>query len=770
MVDQSGAVDAPAAGTRSVMRRFLEDRPKFTWPHDGRTTGSHYRFDADYPSTNLLRHERNLVAIKRQREPTESRKLAHVEQWSVRAERQKEFGFRESFAIKELESVNHKEKDKKNREIEAMTDLLFPHVAALLGSFSEKTRYHLLAFPPGACDLGDLMHCMSERLKGGDWRPDPQYTEPDFYYQLTPPFNKTLEQQCSTLKMYFVCLCEALSYLHRSHVRHKDIKPENVIIDQSGNVVLVDFGISSKFEPKPSEISADGTVIQSGAEVGVTRNANTPSTARYAPPELERGTDRDFRSDVWSMGCVFLEIASLLLGKDLDSCKTHCSHPLRPKGSNINFCSNHEAAMSWLQILEKSCDPYASGNHEIKNCLPTIKKMLSFHKEDRPHAKDLWPNFNFEPKCRDCHPTLDGPNGRWQQTTEDISASQVGKVLRQKIEGEELLQEKLHAKDKELRETKEFLSNARAALALGATAGATRSRFSSGRPTSLHGVRPALLDPTLMPLISTLPQVAPPSELSKDSKGKAHRSSFGLKRGSGGQVQSPPSQDGSRLEVADRVRPANNSAIVVKSKHRASSSQTDIATRASPALSEMSYETRKEGHSEVQPTPGPSRSQGQTGETTVLDLQTPSQSTLPPMLAFEKDRAESRDRPNLPVINEPVHEGRSADSRSMAGASEPLEDTNTSTSEVDASRLRPPPVRGNPSPDAHVRFSPEEIPIEETQAGRSHEEKGSPSTRVSSQPSWCQVPQDRTVFLYNCYAGLLGEGQFGFLQGETSAV
>jgi len=102
------------------------------------------------------------------------------------------------------------------------------------------------------------------------------------------------------LHTYFGCLAQAVAYLHKSEVqiRHKDIKPENVVIDQFGLPLLTDFGLSKHFE--------SGQPHSEGP---------TAKTWKYADPETWHETQRDTRSDVFSLGCVYLEMATVLLGR-----------------------------------------------------------------------------------------------------------------------------------------------------------------------------------------------------------------------------------------------------------------------------------------------------------------------------------------------------------------------------------------------------------------------------------------------------------------------
>ncbi|KAF2126328.1 kinase-like protein [Dothidotthia symphoricarpi CBS 119687] len=104
------------------------------------------------------------------------------------------------------------------------------------------------------------------------------------------------------LEQAFGCLANALAFIHLQQVRHKDIKPQNILIDH-GRVIYTDFGYSLDH----SQLSRSTT---EGRPDALTR--------RYSAPEVLAYEHRNSSSDVFSLGCVFLEIMSALTdGPDL---------------------------------------------------------------------------------------------------------------------------------------------------------------------------------------------------------------------------------------------------------------------------------------------------------------------------------------------------------------------------------------------------------------------------------------------------------------------
>ncbi|MBM3312366.1 MAG: tetratricopeptide repeat protein, partial [Candidatus Aminicenantes bacterium] len=85
-------------------------------------------------------------------------------------------------------------------------------------------------------------------------------------------------------------LCQALEYAHQNGIVHRDIKPDNILLDAAGRPVLVDFGIAT---------------IES---VSVTRTRMTSATPAYMSPEQILEGNVDHRTDIFSLGIILYEL------------------------------------------------------------------------------------------------------------------------------------------------------------------------------------------------------------------------------------------------------------------------------------------------------------------------------------------------------------------------------------------------------------------------------------------------------------------------------
>jgi len=101
---------------------------------------------------------------------------------------------------------------------------------------------------------------------------------------------------------YFSQIVEAVSYLHDAGIVHRDLKAENVLIGAGGVAKLIDFG-SAKDLANP-HIKGAGTWSFNKAQED---NVGTPN---FMAPEAINNKRTDFRSDIWSLGCLFFQVLS----------------------------------------------------------------------------------------------------------------------------------------------------------------------------------------------------------------------------------------------------------------------------------------------------------------------------------------------------------------------------------------------------------------------------------------------------------------------------
>jgi serine/threonine protein kinase len=151
------------------------------------------------------------------------------------------------------------------------------HIVSVFATYTTKREFALILQP--VASEGDLVGFL------------------DLYLKATTKHGHPREDtMAGILERAFGCLSEGLSFMHRRAVRHKNIKPRNILV-HNGIVLYTDFGYS--FDSSPFGH-------------GTTEGRPSFFTRRYCAPEVLMHDKRSFKSDIFSLGCAFFEILSVL--------------------------------------------------------------------------------------------------------------------------------------------------------------------------------------------------------------------------------------------------------------------------------------------------------------------------------------------------------------------------------------------------------------------------------------------------------------------------
>ena len=174
------------------------------------------------------------------------------------------------FALKKVNIIKLSEKERQNslKEVNFLSDIKDPNVIGYEESFYDE-NFNYLYLVMEYAQYGDLSTILQKRKKFKKY-----YTE-------------------NELLNIYLQIASGLKAIHAKQIIHRDLKSANIFITQTNELILKigDFNVSKKIDYLNLKNTQTGTPY-------------------YASPEIWENRPYDFKSDIWSLGCLFYEIAS----------------------------------------------------------------------------------------------------------------------------------------------------------------------------------------------------------------------------------------------------------------------------------------------------------------------------------------------------------------------------------------------------------------------------------------------------------------------------
>ncbi|KAJ7138530.1 kinase-like domain-containing protein [Mycena crocata] len=190
--------------------------------------------------------------------------------------------------------------------------------------------------------------------------------------------NERVKLQPSHIKLYMKQLLEGTEYMHRNHILHRDMKAANLLISNSGTLLIADFGLARAFD------SGDNP-NRGGKERKYT---NCVVTRWYRPPELLLGA-RQYGGevDMWGIGCVLGEMfmrRPILPGTSdldqLDKIWALCGTPNQHSWPNFDSLPGCEGVKRFAPFTRKIKTSY---EHIGKETCDLLDRLLTCNPRER---------------------------------------------------------------------------------------------------------------------------------------------------------------------------------------------------------------------------------------------------------------------------------------------------------------------------------------------------------------------------------------------------
>jgi serine/threonine protein kinase len=291
-------------------------------------------------------------------------------------------------ARKTISYNRHFTKHQAIEEVAHLKKLKHAHIVRVIGTYVLGRKLSILIYPVARFDLSGFLENMDRDT------------------DCEGPEHPGMRTAC---RRFFSCLSSALEHIHSIFMKHMDIKPKNILVQKSGGSLDV-----SDIRMTYQVLIADFGIARSYTELNDTNTEGpTMFTRKYAAPEVASQEQRGLPADIFSLGCVFLEMSAALArsmpgyNKFISSLPDHnpklTTEALQAhlEESPIPDSSYHKHIVTIRKELsdEGTWILYRGPIHSARMA-KLIRSMLSEDPTTRPTADDLITRFPLHDCCQ----------------------------------------------------------------------------------------------------------------------------------------------------------------------------------------------------------------------------------------------------------------------------------------------------------------------------------------------------------------------------------
>ncbi|KAH8728996.1 kinase-like domain-containing protein [Phaeosphaeriaceae sp. PMI808] len=240
-------------------------------------------------------------------------------------------------------------------EVEHLVKLQHAHIVRIVGTYTLRKDLAILVYPAAEWDLDKYMDELIE-----DAREEAS----------------CLQSRAKAIVTFFGCLSNAIAYIHGQNIKHMDIKPKNLLVRlvraDEYRIYVADFGIARYYK-----CAADSET-----------DSPTSFTRAYAAPEVVHQDKRGFSADIFSLGCVFIELTATLFSCT-DLCEDHDERQIlldlrKSDSGNPSFYANIDVVKIWYEnMMNGKLDDTFDGkmfivSRKAKDIIPKRSEAIFF--------------------------------------------------------------------------------------------------------------------------------------------------------------------------------------------------------------------------------------------------------------------------------------------------------------------------------------------------------------------------------------------------------
>lgn len=239
------------------------------------------------------------------------------------------------------------------QEVTHLQNLRHFHIVQLVGTYLKGRDFSLLMYPAADYHLGTFLEDTEGLAELGS----------DSYFR-----------RISFLRYSLHCLASAVRCIHQNSTKHMDIKPQDILVKRSHEeasywrIYIADFGLSRSFADLDHS-QTDGP---------------TARTPKYCAPEVYEYESRGRSSDIFSLGCVYTEIFTVMEGRSL----TDFTEFRRNVDDDASFYRNLPKVNAWIKDALASNKFLVSTDQDVLYSL--VLRMLDRNLSERPDVEEIW--------------------------------------------------------------------------------------------------------------------------------------------------------------------------------------------------------------------------------------------------------------------------------------------------------------------------------------------------------------------------------------------